>query len=175
MPDQGEILEHHPDPAAKPGQPLARHRDDILAEQPDEAPARPLGEIEQLQQRGLARAGRARQKIETALAQREGQVGKRFSARPVAQTDIVELDDTACSGQNHLRSLSPLQQWHGESLAVKLPCPSSSLIRTPAERRRPAPWRAATSLGRADLLYRLHGELQSCLVSPTEFGAMPLR
>ena len=47
MRDQPEILEDHADPAAEAGQPRARHGDDILAEQADQAAARPLREVEQ--------------------------------------------------------------------------------------------------------------------------------
>ena len=55
MRDQAEILEDDADPPAEAGQALARHGDDVLAEQADQAAARPLGEVEQFQQRGLAR------------------------------------------------------------------------------------------------------------------------
>ena len=47
--DESEILEHHPDPAAKAGEPLARQRHRILAEQADHAARGALREIEQLQ------------------------------------------------------------------------------------------------------------------------------
>ena len=74
MRDQPEILEDDADPPAEAGQALARHGDDVLAEQADQPAARPLREIEQLEQRGLARARRAGEEIEAALAQRESEI-----------------------------------------------------------------------------------------------------
>jgi hypothetical protein len=50
MRDQPEILEDDADPPAEAGQPPARHGDDVLAEDPDQAPARPQREVEQFQQ-----------------------------------------------------------------------------------------------------------------------------
>ena len=50
MRDQPEFLEDDADPAAKAGQARARHGDDVLAEQADQAAARPQREIEQLEQ-----------------------------------------------------------------------------------------------------------------------------
>ena len=50
MRDQPEILEDDADPAAEAGQARARHGDDVLAEQADQAAARPQGEIEQFEQ-----------------------------------------------------------------------------------------------------------------------------
>ena len=93
MRDQPEILEDDADPAAKAGQAAARHGDDVLAEQADQPTARPQGEIEQLQQRGLAGAGGAGEEVEAAVAQRESEIGQRFGAGAVAQPDIFELDD----------------------------------------------------------------------------------
>ena len=46
---QPEILEHHPDPSTESRQALARHGDDIFAEQLDQPTAGPLRKIEQLQ------------------------------------------------------------------------------------------------------------------------------
>ena len=56
MGDEPEILEDDADAAPKAGQPLARHRDDILVEQFDQAAARPLRQIEEFQQGRLAGA-----------------------------------------------------------------------------------------------------------------------
>ena len=50
MRDQPEILEDDADPPAKARQARARHGDDVLAEQPDQAAARPQREIEQFEQ-----------------------------------------------------------------------------------------------------------------------------
>ncbi len=58
--DQPEILENDPDPPAKARQAGARHGHDILAEQPDQAAARAQRQIEQFEQRRLARAGGGR-------------------------------------------------------------------------------------------------------------------
>ena len=93
MRDQAEILEHHADPPPKTGQPVARQDHRILAEQADDAPARPLREVKEPQQRRLARAARPGQEIELPGSQRETDVTQRLLARAVSQTDILELDD----------------------------------------------------------------------------------
>ena len=66
--------------------------------------ARPLGEVEQFQQRGLARARRPGEEVEAAVAEREAQIRKRLRPRPIAQPDIVELDDVAEVAQTRLRT-----------------------------------------------------------------------
>src|SRR3546814_18717101 len=93
MRHQPEILEHHADAATEAGQALAGQRHHILPEQADDAPAGPLGEVEQLQQRRLARARRAGQEIETAAGERKADVGPRLAIQTIAQADISELDD----------------------------------------------------------------------------------
>ena len=97
MRDQPEILEDDADPPAEAGQAAARHGDDVLAEQADQAAARAQREIEQLQQRGLAGARRAGEEIEAALAQRESEIGQGLGAGAVAQPDIFELDDRSAA------------------------------------------------------------------------------
>src|SRR3546814_19569849 len=93
MRHQPEILEHHADAATEAGQALAGQRHHILPEQADDAPAGPLGEVEQLQQRRLARARRAGQEIETAAGERKAYVGQRLAIQTIAQADICELAD----------------------------------------------------------------------------------
>jgi hypothetical protein len=104
MMDEPEILEDDADPAAEARQPLPRHGDDVLVEQLDQPPARPLGEIEQLEKRGLARARRPGEEVEAAVTKREAEVRKRLRPRPIAQPDIVELDDVGAVAQTRLRS-----------------------------------------------------------------------
>jgi len=93
MRHQPEILEHDANATAKSRHPVARHGDDVVAEHVDDATAGPLREIEHLEQRRLARAGRAGQEIEAAALQREIEVRQGFPVRPVPQSDIFELDD----------------------------------------------------------------------------------
>ena len=104
MGDEPEILEDDADPPPEAGQALPRHGDDVLAEQFDQAAARPLGEVEELEERGLARARRAGEEVEAAVAQREAEVRQRLRSRAIAQPDIVELDDAAARVQTRLRS-----------------------------------------------------------------------
>ena len=87
MRDQPEILEDDADPPPEAGQAAARHGDDVLAEQPDQAAARPQREIEQFEQRGLAGARRAGEEVEAALAQREARdrTGSRRRCRSAAR------------------------------------------------------------------------------------------
>ena len=118
MRDQPEFLEDDADPAAEAGQPAARHGDDILVEQADHAAARPQRQIEQLQQRRLAGAGRAGEEIEAARLQREGQVRQGLGAGAVAQADIVELDDRASRAQDP-PSPSEAKPSHGRRFALQ--------------------------------------------------------
>src|SRR3546814_19126697 len=86
----------------------------ILPEQADDAPAGPLGEVEQLQQRRLARARRAGQEIETAAGERKADVGQRLAIQTIAQADIFELDDGQhASISAPARSLLPRASSHG--------------------------------------------------------------
>ena len=93
MADQPEVLEDHADPAAEGGQRLARRVAQFLAEQADPAARRALGEVEQFEQRGLARARRAGEEIEAAAAQPEVEVAQHLGAGAVAQAHPVEFDD----------------------------------------------------------------------------------
>ena len=115
---QPEILEHHADPPPEAGQARARQGDDVRIEQADRTPARPLGEVEQLEQRGLARTGCAGEEIEGAFVQREAQVRERLGARPIAQPDILELDN-----RGHRGAVFP--RWWGAILPrplIAAPC-----------------------------------------------------
>jgi hypothetical protein len=88
---QPEILEHHPQPAAEAGQPVARQSDRIGAEHADQPARGALGQIEQ----------RSRLVLPAPLApvsrncrkKREADIGQHFLAGAVAQPDIVELND----------------------------------------------------------------------------------
>ena len=70
---------------------VARRIGQLLAEQADAAARRALGEVQQLEQRGLARARRAGEEIEAARRQPEVEVAQHFGARAVAQADAVEF------------------------------------------------------------------------------------
>jgi hypothetical protein len=100
--DQPKVLENNADPAPEAGEALARHGDDIFAEQPDEAPARPLRQIKEPQQRGLAGPRRPGKEVEASLAKRKAEVRKRFRAGAVSQADVFELDDVAARDQSRL-------------------------------------------------------------------------
>ena len=91
--DQPKVLEHHPKPAAKAGQAFARQGDRIGSEHPDHPARGPLRQIEQLEQRGLARAARPGQEVKAARKQRERDIAEHFAVGAIAQPDIVELDD----------------------------------------------------------------------------------
>ena len=93
MADQAEILEHDPDAAAKLRQCIARRVAELFAEQADPAPRRPLRQIEQLEQRGFARARRAGEEIEAPAGQPELEVAQDLGARAKAQADAVEFGD----------------------------------------------------------------------------------
>jgi hypothetical protein len=112
--DQPEILEDDADAAAEAGQALTRQRHHILPEQADDAAARPLGKVEELQERGLSRARCAGQEIEAAAMQGEADVRQRFTVQTIAQADIFELDDRRHASMNaRKRSLLPRGHSHG--------------------------------------------------------------
>ena len=81
MADQAEILEHHPDPPTEARQRIARRIAEFLAEQADAPARRPLGQIKQLQQRRLARARRAGEKIKASVGERKSR--SRSTSAPV--------------------------------------------------------------------------------------------
>ena len=103
MADEAEILEHHADAAAEGGQQVARGVGQFLAEQADPAARRALREVEQFEQRGLARARRAGEEIELPRAKPEVEIAQHFAARAVAQANAVKFDDRA----QRSRSLTP--------------------------------------------------------------------
>ena len=107
--EQAEILEHHPDPAAEARQALARERHRILAEQAGSAAGRALRQIQQLQQRGLARPRCPGQEIERARLERERHVAQRLRAGAVAQPHILELHDIGHAGRGRNRAAARLK------------------------------------------------------------------
>ena len=66
MRDQPEVLEYHADAPPEAGQALARQGAGILSEQPDRAMGRSLRQIDELEQRRLARAGLSGEEVEAA-------------------------------------------------------------------------------------------------------------
>src|SRR6185436_357785 len=119
MPDQAEVLEHHPDAAAVTRQRLAGGMVELVAEQRQSAPRRPLGEVKQLQQRGLARARRSGEKIEAALAEAEIEIPQHFGACAVAQSHTVEFDDCPRQTLLPLPQKGPRLVWHGAARLAK--------------------------------------------------------
>src|SRR3546814_12261153 len=93
--DQAEILKNDADATAKTGQAVARHRPQILAEQPHDAPARPLREIEHPQQRGLARARRAGEAINAPRLQVDADDAQHFAFGTLAQPTLVQIEHPA--------------------------------------------------------------------------------
>src|SRR5207253_1365940 len=111
MANQPEILEHDPDPPPELGEPVARGVGQILAEQSDAATGRSLSKIEQLQERGLARARWPREKVKPSLRQPEVEVAQNLPARAVAQADAVEFG-------NRRQNLSPPHMQPRTRLAI---------------------------------------------------------
>ena len=90
--DQPEVLENDADPPAEGGKQLARGVAELLVEQADAPARRPLGEVEQFQQRRLARARRPGEEIEAAAREPEIEVAQHFGIGAVAQPDAIEFD-----------------------------------------------------------------------------------
>src|SRR3546814_15478909 len=98
----------------------------VLASQPVDAPARPLREIEQPKQRGLARAARAGEEIERAGLEREADVGQRLRAGAVAQPHIFELHDIRHAAPDALGSIAdPSRAIRSEERRVGKECVST--------------------------------------------------
>ena len=105
MIQQPEILEHHADAAAKRRQIAAARGGKFLPEQGDEPPGRRLGQIDQLQKRGLARAGQAGQEGEGAAFQLESDIAQHFGPGAVPHADIFKANHGADHSVGHaLRS-----------------------------------------------------------------------
>src|SRR6476469_7098644 len=124
MADQAEVLEHDPDAAAKAGQRVALGVAQFLVEQADPAARRALGQIKQLEQRGLARAGRAGEEVETAAGQPEIEVAKHLAPRPVAQADPVEFGNR----RQETRLLPPVLEGPCRTPAAALPSEAHSCL-----------------------------------------------
>jgi predicted Zn finger-like uncharacterized protein len=110
MPHEPEVLEDDSDPAAKRGKSLPWRFAELFAEQANPSPRRSLREVKKLQQRGLARARRPREKIEAAAAELEIEIAQDFGSRAVAQADAREFGD-------RLQSVSPLRSTGAGRLA----------------------------------------------------------
>src|SRR6516165_5250528 len=90
MVDEAEILEDHADLAAQGRELVARRGGDVAAEERDEAAGRPLGEIHQLQQAGLAGAARAGEEMERSRGELDIDVAQHLGARAIPHPDILE-------------------------------------------------------------------------------------
>jgi len=91
--DQSEVLEHDADAAAEIGQDLARSVAELLAEDADSAARRPLGEVKQLEQRGLPSTRGPREEVKPAVGEPEVEVAQHLGPRAVAQANAVEFRD----------------------------------------------------------------------------------
>ncbi len=90
---QAELLKHHPDAAPQLRQGAARRGRQGLAEQIDQPARGPLGHVDQLEQRALARAGRAGEEMERARLQVERDVAQGFGRAAIAHAHPGEAED----------------------------------------------------------------------------------
>ena len=97
---QLEVLEDEADGAAIRLHLAPRHAHEIAAVDDGDAFGRPLLQQQQAQQRALARAARAGQKHELALADREREIAQRVQATAVCLAEPVGFDHAAgyCKG-----------------------------------------------------------------------------
>lgn len=93
MIEKAELLKDDADASPERRKRLAQGRRRIFAEQGDSSPGRPQPQINQLQERGLARARRAGEKPEFALAETEIEIAEAFFAAVIGETDAFEFDD----------------------------------------------------------------------------------
>ena len=92
MIEQAEILKHHADLSAQGGKLMARHCGGVAIQQGDQAPRRPMGEIQQPEQGRLAGAARPGQKMKRSGVEREVYIAQDFGAVAVAHADILETN-----------------------------------------------------------------------------------
>jgi hypothetical protein len=88
--EQAKILQHDADLLAHVRDLILAEQRDVLAEQVDETARRPNRQEQQPQQRGLARARGAGEKLEGMCRNQESKVAQNLRAEPVPQTDIFE-------------------------------------------------------------------------------------
>ncbi len=101
MGNQAEVLEDDTQPPAQGWQPFARQGNRIGPEHADHSARGALGQIEQLEQRGLASTAGASQEIEAAREEREGNVAQHLVFRAIAQPDIIELNNFPVGDVGH--------------------------------------------------------------------------
>ncbi len=116
MVQQAEILKHHADSPADGRKIAAPGGGHVLPEQGDQAPAGRLGDVNQLQKRGFARARQAGQKGKGARLQDEGDVAQDLGPGAVAHADIFKTNHEAPT-----LALAP-RRYHVFCLAVPAPC-----------------------------------------------------
>ena len=90
---------HHPDLAPHHRQLAPLQPGDVAAEQMDQPARRSQRQVDQPQQRGLARPGGAGQEMERAGRQFERQVAEHLVGAAVAQADAVEADHGSIIGR----------------------------------------------------------------------------
>ena len=94
MIEQAEVLKHHADTAAQGGQLPALRGRDVAIEQGDQSSRRPVGEIEQLEQRRFAGAAGAGQIMKRPGLEGKTYVVQHFGPRVVAHAHILETNQT---------------------------------------------------------------------------------
>ena len=85
-------LTYHPDPAHQHCERIGAQGGGVVIEQRNQSPGRLERQEQQAQQRTLAGAGGAAEKLERARRNVEREVAQNFGAEPVAQSDILELN-----------------------------------------------------------------------------------
>ena len=90
--EQAKILEDDADAPAQHRQLVARDRRNLAVEGADDAARRLERQEKQAQKRRLAGAGRPRQELEGPARNIEGQVAEDLRPHPVAQSDILEMN-----------------------------------------------------------------------------------
>src|SRR6201999_1846292 len=88
--EQTEVLQHDPDSFAQVGDLILVEQRDVGTVQVDEAAGRPQRQEQQLQERGLAGAGRTTEELERMGGNEETEVAQNLRAEPVAQSDVFE-------------------------------------------------------------------------------------
>ncbi len=94
MREETEVLEDDPDAASERGQLDAPQDRDIAVEQGNDAARGAMREVQQLQQRRLARATRTEEEVERAGFEREADVAEYFGTRAVAHPDVLETNQS---------------------------------------------------------------------------------
>ena len=88
--EEAKILEHDANSPPEVGEQILIERDNIAVKQGDETARRLQRQEQELQERGLAGAGRPGEELERVRLDAKGKVAQDFRAKPIPQSDVFK-------------------------------------------------------------------------------------